>query len=117
MTIDNNPIDRREAVRRVGLLLGGISFVGGSGLLDTVERDAHGRAAALAQAGTGVGPFSAADVALLDEIADTMLPATKTPGAKAAKVGPFMALMVNDTYAPRDQQIFHDGLRTVDDES
>ena len=31
--------------------------------------------------------FSDADISLLDEIADTILPTTKTPGAKAAKVG------------------------------
>ena len=40
----------------------------------------------------------------LDEIADTILPTTKTPGAKAAKTGAFMALMVTDTYSPADQK-------------
>ena len=46
----------------------------------------------------GVGAFTAADVALLDEIAETILPETSTPGAKAAKTGAFMALMVTDVY-------------------
>ena len=50
-------------------------------------------------------------------MADTILPATKTPGAKAAKVGAFMALMVTDSYDARDQQIFRDGMRTIDEES
>jgi hypothetical protein len=117
MSAHDGSIDRREAIRRVGVLLGGIGLVGGSGLVDAIERGAHGRAALLAQSGQGVGPFSAADVALLDEIADTMLPATKTPGAKAAKVGPFIAVMVNDTYDAREQQIFHTGLRTLNDQS
>ena len=61
-----------------------------------------------------VGQFSAADVALLDEVAETILPRTKTPGAKDAGTGPFIALMVTDTYKPRDQQMFRDGLRALD---
>ena len=52
----------------------------------------------------GAGTFTAADVALLDEIAETILPETTTPGAKAAKTGAFMALMVTDAYAERDQR-------------
>jgi len=117
MSTHDDSIGRREAIRRVGVLLGGITFVGGAPLVDAIERGAHARAELLAQSSAGVGPFTAADVALLDEIADTMLPPTKTPGAKAAKTGPFMALMVNDAYDAKDQQIFHSGLRTLDAES
>jgi hypothetical protein len=62
----------------------------------------------------GVGAFTAADVALLDEIAETILPETSTPGAKAAKTGAFMALMVTDAYTDRNQQVFRDGMRTLD---
>ena len=50
--------------------------------------------------------FTDADISLLDEIADTILPDTKTPGAKAAKVGQFMTVMVNDCYEDKDQKIF-----------
>src|SRR6478609_9103643 len=35
--------------------------------------------------------------------------------AKAAKTGAFMALMVTEAYTPRDQQIFRDGLRLLDE--
>src|SRR5213075_1139679 len=87
-------INRREAIKRVTALLGGVVFVGTSDLLTAVEH-AHARAA---RSHAQVGAFSAQDVALLDEVADTILPETKTPGAKAAHVGPFMALMVTDTY-------------------
>jgi hypothetical protein len=41
--------------------------------------------------GSSANLFADGDVALLDEIADTILPATKTPGAKAAGVGAFIA--------------------------
>jgi hypothetical protein len=115
--INNETIDRREAIRRVSMLLGGVALVGGRPLLAAAERDAHVRAASLAESGVGVGPFTTADIALLDEIADTILPATKTPGAKAAKVGAFMALMVTDTYDAGDQQVFRDGMSTIDEES
>jgi len=101
-------IDRREAIRRVSALLGGAVFVGGSGLLAAVEK-AHSAAE------RAPGTFSAQDVAYLDEIAETILPATKTPGAKAAKTGAFMALMVTDCYSPTEQKVFLDGMRKVDE--
>jgi len=103
-------MDRREAIQRVTALLGGVALAGNSGLLTAVER-AHARVISRAQVGT----FTAQDIALLDEVADTILPATKTPGAKAAHVGAFMALMVTDTYEAREQGIFRDGLRTLNE--
>ena len=47
-----------------------------------------------------------ADVALLDEIAETILPETSTPGAKAAKAGAFMALMVTEAYTSASARCF-----------
>lgn len=114
---ESTRLSRREAVRRVGALLGGVAFVGGGALLTACERTERPAAVAAGGAYKAVGQFSAADVALLDEIADTILPPTKTPGAKAAGTGPFMALMVTDTYTPRDQQVFRAGLRTLDEAS
>jgi hypothetical protein len=102
------PISRREAILRVSALLGGAAFVGGSGLLATCE------AASLPVAGAP-GEFTAEDIAFLDEIAETILPATKTPGAKAAKTGAFMALMVTDSYSPAERKMFREGMRKVDD--
>src|SRR5690349_10952479 len=100
-------IDRREAIKRVTVILGGFAL-GGTGLLDAVER-AHVRA----RAARPVGDFTAQDVALLDEVADTILPDTKTPGAKAAHTGPFMAVMVTDTYDDQQQAIFRDGMQKL----
>jgi hypothetical protein len=101
-------INRREAIRRVSALLGGVAFVGGNSLLAAVEKADTALERAL-------GNFSAQDVAYLDEIAETILPATKTPGAKAAKTGAFMALMVTDCYSPAEQKVFRDGMRKVDE--
>ncbi|MCC4605121.1 gluconate 2-dehydrogenase subunit 3 family protein [Xanthomonas campestris pv. badrii] len=58
--------------------------------------------------------FSAADVATLDEIAETILPRTKTPGAKDAGVGAFMARFVTDCYTARQQAAFRAGLVDID---
>lgn len=42
--------------------------------------------------------FGSADLALLDEIAETIMPATDVPGAKAAQVGAFISMMLTDCY-------------------
>jgi len=104
-------ITRREAIQRVSLLLGGLTLVGGSALLTACEKERPSAAAVRAP----IGEFTVQDIGLLDEIADTILPTTSTPGAKAANTGAFMALMVTDTYKPADQQVFRAGLRTVDE--
>jgi len=54
--------------------------------------------------------FSAADVALLDEVAEVILPRTNTPGAKDAGVGLFMAQYVTDCYTDEQQALFRSGL-------
>jgi hypothetical protein len=108
--ITESMIDRREAVKRVSFLLGGFALVGGTGLLQGCTPKE--RAAATV---SGTGSFKATDVAYLDEVADTILPTTaKSPGAKAAQTGAFMALMVNDTYTPADQKVFTDGLAAME---
>ena len=109
-----NVIDRREAIRRVSAMLGGVALVGGTGLLTACER-AGEKAGGAAAAGANVGTFTRADVAFLDEVADTILPTTpSSPGAKAAATGAFMALMVTDTYDKRQQDAFRAGMRALD---
>jgi hypothetical protein len=108
-----NVIDRREAIRRVTALLGGVALIGGGGLVAACERAQRNAATAR----DGAGAFTARDIAFLDEVAETILPETKTPGAKAAHVGAFMALMVTDTYSDRDQGIFRDGMEQLDEAS
>jgi hypothetical protein len=94
-------------MRRVGALLGGVALVSGDRLLAAVDN-------AIPAAGVPIGKFSVADIAFLDEIAETILPETKTPGAKAARTGAFMALMVTDCYWPEEQAVFRDGMRRID---
>jgi hypothetical protein len=106
-------LDRREAIRRVSALLGGVAFIGGTSLLTACEKAPSTTERAAATPGT----FTADDIAYLDEIAETILPATKTPGAKAARTGAFMALMVTDGYSPEQQRTFRDGMKQLDDAS
>ena len=103
-------ITRREALRRVSALMGGITLVA----TDRLELLAFEPAALDQTMAGGVGLFTAGDVALLDEIAETILPETTTPGAKAAKTGAFMALIVTDSYSLRDQKVFRDGMQKLE---
>ena len=103
-------ISRREALRHVTALLGGVAFTGGAGLLSVaLPASAQARLALAGERG-----FAATNIAWLDEVADTLLPETETPGARAAATGAFIALMVQDTYTPEEQERFRDGLRRLE---
>jgi len=102
-------ITRREAILRVSAMFGGVALVGQSAMLSGCAA----RPADRASRASGNAPFRQSDIELLDEIAETILPETRTPGAKAAGVGPFVAMMVTDAYYDRDQQIFIAGLQDL----
>ena len=96
---------RRDLLQNVALLLGG-SIVGGTvfSLEGCKSKDVQVNAL-----------FTDKQVALMNEIADTILPATKSPGAKEAKVGDFMAVMVLDCYEEKNQKVFTEGLKKIDE--
>ena len=98
-------MERREAVKYISVLLGG-AVVGGTGFLTGCK----------SETGKSVA-WGASDIAYLDEIAETILPQTTTPGAKAAKVGDFMKIMVNDCYEESDQKTFREGMAKLNEES
>ncbi|MEX2594808.1 MAG: gluconate 2-dehydrogenase subunit 3 family protein [Anditalea sp.] len=95
-------MNRRDALKSMVLMMGG-TMVGANVIL------------------TGCAPedriegleFSERDIAFLDEIGETIIPATDTPGAKAVEIGSFMVLMVKDTYRKEEQEIFVKGLNTL----
>lgn len=94
-------MNRREAVKTTGVLLGGVLIT--SANLTACARDS-GK--------TGVGVLDARDQALVEEIADTLLPTTAgSPGAKAAGVGPVINLLLTDCREPEEQKRVVDGLR------
>ena len=56
------------------------------------------------------------DVTLLDEIGETIIPATvSSPGAKSANIGSFMKVYVADCYNKADQEVFRSGLIQLND--
>lgn len=105
-------LTRREAILRVSAMLGGAALVGQTAMLAACSPE--GAKAPASKAPADEALFTDSDMALLDEIAETILPETSTPGAKAAGVGAFMALMVKDAYYPPDRAIFREGMATVD---
>ena len=99
-------MDRREALQRVAVILGG-TVLGANAFLAGCKspEDQTGEA------------FTEKDIAFLDEVAETIIPTTNTPGAKAAKVGAFMTVMVNDCYDEKEQKVFKKGLTSLNEAS
>ncbi|MBS1576642.1 MAG: gluconate 2-dehydrogenase subunit 3 family protein [Bacteroidetes bacterium] len=104
-------MDRRELLKMVALLTGG-AVIGGEVFLSGCNNTDT-----TAKTTTTEGAFSNDDIAYLDEVAETILPKTNTPGAKDAKVGAFMTVMVTDCYPEADQKIFREGMKKLDDAS
>ena len=71
-------ITRREAILRVSAMLGGVALVGQTAML-------AGCAAQPTGASTANSLFRQSDITLLDEIAETILPETSTPGARRSE--------------------------------
>lgn len=108
MSESGRPMNRREAVKTTGALLGGVLITSAS--LTACKRDA-GRGTR--DGGSGFSPvLNAEDQALIEEIADTLLPSTSSsPGAKAAGVGPVINLLLTDCREPDEQKRVVDGLK------
>jgi len=96
-------MNRRDALVRVALLTGATVTL--PALADTLEASANRRAL------TGKPVFFTADQdATVAELADTIIPTTKTPGAKAAKVNEVIDIIVKDCYREPEQRAFVEGL-------
>jgi len=96
-------MERREAVKYISILLGG-AVVGADAFITGCKTK------------TGnIYEWSEDDIAYLNEIGETILPQTSTPGAKAANVGQFMTVMVNDAYEESDQKVFREGMDKLND--
>lgn len=104
-------MNRRDALLRVATMVGATMTLpgfGSSALADTLEASAAQRVA------TGKPVLFTADQdALVAELADVIIPTTKTPGAKAAKVNEIIDVVLKDCYKQPDQQRFIDGLTQV----
>ena len=103
MTDTPELITRREALGRVALLLGGTlaasTILGGE------------RAAWAAAPGWAPRTRSAEQLSMVAAIAEHIIPATNTPGARAAGVHRFIDVLLSDYYAPAERERFLMGLR------
>lgn len=100
-------MDRRELLKLITLATGS-ALIGGELLFTACSRDDLPGTDSL---------FSGDDLRLLDEIAETILPRTHTPGASDADVASFMAKIVDNCYFEPEQQAFMDGLARIREES
>ena len=92
-------MERREALKLTAAILG-TTLVGSAGFLSgctPVRKEALS--------------IPDQDIALLDEIGETILPETAgAGGAKAARIGQFMKVIVEDCYEEQDVRIFLSGI-------
>lgn len=98
-------MDRRDAISRVALLLGG-TVIGADLFLSGCKP------------GNAVNTedlFNKETQAFLNEVGDTILPRTQTPGAKDINIANFMAIMVRDCYEADDQKVFRKGLSQLNE--
>jgi hypothetical protein len=102
-------IDRREALRRTALLLGGaISAPTLAAMLAGCEAPSTG------EAGWTPRALSASQGSLVATIADHIIPVTDTPGARGAGVHRFIDTMLAEYYSPDERSAFLAGLADVD---
>lgn len=98
-------MNRREALSRVALLAG-VAVTGAEFFLSGCKNNSTVNTDNL---------FEKETLAFLNEAGETILPQTATPGAKAADVGSFMAVMVRDCYTEKEQYAFKKGITILNE--
>ena len=99
---------RRDALGRVALIMGGALSA------PTMLAFLEGCKSASDTSSAMTFPFPAERKNLVSEIAEIIIPKTDTPGAKEAKVGEFIEMMLKDCYAAKDQESFNKGLSELE---
>lgn len=106
-------ITRREALRRVALLLGGaVSAPTLAGVLAGCERRGESESA-----GWTPRALSVEQNEMVLSMAEHIIPRTDTPGAREAGVNEFIDLMLAEYYPAGDREQFLIGLAQVDERS
>jgi hypothetical protein len=101
-------LTRREALTRVSILMGG-TILGAQAFLSSCNSSEGGAKGKL---------LSADEIALMDEIGETIIPTTaSSPGAKAVAIGSFADMMAKDCYTEEDQKTFKKGFATLEEKA
>jgi len=94
---------RKQFLQSIAVISGGVLLIP-TGLLSSCTKKVQSRIA-----------LTENDIPLLDEIGETIIPTTKkSEGAKAAKIGEYMLMMIGDCHSTEDQKLFLEGLDAVD---
>ncbi len=96
-------MNRRELIRTISILTGA-AFLGADLFLVACKSD---RATY----------FDKNTISFLDEVAETIIPKTNTPGAKEAETGKFIALYATNCYNDTEQKILLDGIIKLNEAS
>jgi len=98
---------RKTFINRITLGSGAALLLPSVGLLQSCEYNPQVRTA-----------LSEADIPLLDEIGETIIPSTEaSPGAKATNIGEYMLLMHQDCLPTEEQTVLLEGLNEIDSRS
>jgi len=97
-------MQRRELIKMVALLTGGSVIGADLFLAGCKNRSANNNS-------------NADDIAFFDEVAETIIPKTNTPGAKDAATGSFMTLYASDCYDEASQKILKEGISKINEAS
>ena len=96
-------MQRRELLKMIAVITGS-AVVGGDLLLSGCKHKEENF-------------FTDEDIAFFDEVAETIIPRTNTPGAKDAATGNFMAVYAADCYDESNRKIFKDGISKLNEAS
>jgi hypothetical protein len=99
-------MNRRELVALLGTLVPGLAALGPAELEALETRVRH--------PARGAGILDARQRALVDQLSEIIIPATDTPGARAARVVDFVDVIVGEYYHDDERALFLRGLADVD---
>src|SRR5690606_8681540 len=100
-------MNRREALSAVSVLLGG-TIIGAEAFLTGCSKPSP----------KGGVLLTGEQMSFLDEVGEVIIPVTESSGgAKAARIGEFMDIIVKDCYSNEEQKIFLDGITLLNDRS
>jgi len=103
-------MERREALKKTLLALGyAVSVPSLISIFEGCNTDSSAK--------TNWQFFSEKQAMLMSELAETILPKTKTPGAKELKLDQFIDQFIKQVFSKEDQKRFLDGMDAFDNES
>ncbi len=97
-------MDRRTIIKQISIMTGA-AFIGGEIFIQSgCKSDTSHQLASV---------FTKEQIDLLDEIGETILPQTDTPGAKSIHIGSFIDKIVKDCYSSEQQKILISGIEVI----